>query len=65
MQNRQFIAAGLGSALAMIAFAGLKVSATPVIVRSCHVGIFRERVGLTEQQPRAERRPVASRPGAG
>jgi hypothetical protein len=30
MQNRHFIAAGLGSALAMIAFAGLKVSATPV-----------------------------------
>jgi hypothetical protein len=31
MQNRQFIAAGLGSALAMIALAGLKVSATPLL----------------------------------
>jgi hypothetical protein len=30
MQNRQIIAAGLGSALALIVCAGLKVSATPV-----------------------------------
>ena len=29
MQNRHFIAAGLGSALALFAFAGLKVSAAP------------------------------------
>jgi hypothetical protein len=30
MKNRHFIAAGLGSALALIVCAGLKVSATPV-----------------------------------
>jgi hypothetical protein len=29
MQNRHFIAAGFGSALAMLAFAGLNVSTTP------------------------------------
>ena len=59
MQNRHFIAAGLGSALAMLAFAGLKVSATPVSPAMTEFSVSAPASQISNRALKGDRSPIA------